>query len=371
MHKELEKENEYQVGILSYNINTAVGNYGAALHSWALQKYLDKIGVSNVIIDYKTSKHIKFLLPMPQKKNFAYRITMLFSKYKRHIIRKFFQKNCIITKNTYFKDKIENINTVQQFCINTDITWVATKNGYNKAFMCDYENMKKLPNIAYSVDTDSKDIPKEYQASLKKYSNNFKHISLRNIYRINHVKDVINRADAVITIDPTLLLDETDYLSITKNIRLKNYVLVYNCQENRPEMVAQAIEFAKLHKLKVKVINCYRKNCTNQISDIPTPVSVEAFLGLIKNCNYFFTNSYHGICFATIFKKNFFAFAREGNNEKILTILEIIGLKDRLIQSISEASTEDIDYEQVYSKIEPLKQFSQNWLKDCVTLPKK
>ena len=36
-------EDNFDVGIISYNINTPVSNYGAALHSYAMQKYLDKL----------------------------------------------------------------------------------------------------------------------------------------------------------------------------------------------------------------------------------------------------------------------------------------------------------------------------------------
>lgn len=44
------------VGIFSINIHSLHLNYGAALHSFAFQKYLTLQGINSVIVDYK-SKH--------------------------------------------------------------------------------------------------------------------------------------------------------------------------------------------------------------------------------------------------------------------------------------------------------------------------
>lgn len=44
------------VGIFSINIHSLYLNYGAALHSFAFQKYLTLQGINSVIVDYK-SKH--------------------------------------------------------------------------------------------------------------------------------------------------------------------------------------------------------------------------------------------------------------------------------------------------------------------------
>ena len=52
-------ENPVDVGIISFNINSATYNFGAALHSYAFQQFLNKLGIQNVIINYyaKTTKY--------------------------------------------------------------------------------------------------------------------------------------------------------------------------------------------------------------------------------------------------------------------------------------------------------------------------
>lgn len=39
------------VGIISYNIHSSHMNYGAALHSFAFQVYLQRLGVNSVVVD--------------------------------------------------------------------------------------------------------------------------------------------------------------------------------------------------------------------------------------------------------------------------------------------------------------------------------
>lgn len=106
---------------------------------------------------------------------------LVFATIKRILFRIFFKSNAIITKNKYYKNKLEHLNTIEQYCIDTDVTWVSSKTGFNKAFMCDYKNMKGKNNIAYSVDADSREFSKKHQKDIRKYSKNFKYISLRNI----------------------------------------------------------------------------------------------------------------------------------------------------------------------------------------------
>ena len=52
------------IAIISYNINSKHLNYGAALHSYAFQKYLEKMGCKSVIVNYTPLKiehyHIKY-----------------------------------------------------------------------------------------------------------------------------------------------------------------------------------------------------------------------------------------------------------------------------------------------------------------------
>ena len=98
-------------------------------------------------------------------------------------------------------------------------------------------------------------------------------------------------------------------------------------------MIQNAMNFAKENNLEVKIINSFMNNYEKIEDSYPTPIGIEDFLGMVKNCKYLFTNSYHGICFSIIFEKEFWAFSRKANNDKILTILELFNLRNRFVEN--------------------------------------
>lgn len=47
----MNNQKSKMVGIISYNIHSSHMNYGAALHSFAFQVYLQRLGVNSVVVD--------------------------------------------------------------------------------------------------------------------------------------------------------------------------------------------------------------------------------------------------------------------------------------------------------------------------------
>ena len=357
-----KEKNIYDVGIISFNINTNLSNYGAALHSYAFQKFLNKNNIKSVIIDYQRSSLAELLcLAIRHKpiKNLPFIISCM---YKNHIFRRFFKKYCTITRKRYNKTSANKINCANKYCCETDVTWAAFKGGYDRAFMCDYPNMRNKDNIAYSVDFGSKIISEEKKALLKRYSKNFKHISIRNTFRLEEFKSIVERDDIVNTLDSVFLLDKSDYDSIIDiPNNKKDYVFVYNCKENHKGMIKSAKEFAAANNLDIKIVNCYDRDGKNKVYAFPTPLSIEKFLGYMKKAKYVFTNSYHGVCFSIIFEKEFFAFARNGNSQKIKTVLSSFNLDNRYVEN-KNFDLDKIDYCKINKTIQGKKKESQLWL---------
>ena len=368
------KEKKYDVGILSFNINTDVSNYGAALHSFAFQKYLDNLGVNNVIVNYYpeivklTPRYVQILENFKNKQfiEMFYNLRNLFYLIIKKVkFYSFFKKHCRITKHRYEVDTLYQLKTIKQFVCETDVTWHKFSTGYDRGFFCDLPNMKSRLNVAYSVDFGSGTISSKNQAQLRKYSKNFKYISVRNIFRLNEIKEILQRDDVIITIDPTLLLQQEDYKNIIKKPKEKDFVFVYNCKENNEQMIEVARKYADERNLELKIVNCYDKNITDIKNSYPNPDSIEEFLGYIKYCKYFFTNSYHGICFAIIFKKNFSCFERQANNDKIRTLLELSNLYSRLYNN-SQIDDEPIDYSNTENLLSNLRVQSEEYIKQSI-----
>ena len=104
-------------------------------------------------------------------------------------------------------------------------------------------------------------------------------------------------------------------------------------------------------------------------------VSPENFIFLIKNAAYICTDSFHGTAFSIIFEKNFFCFKRhktvdKGNtNDRLYSILEILGLEDRLIDnldSLVKKLGEPIKYEYVKATLSEYRNKAEEYISNSL-----
>lgn len=371
------KEKHYDVGTISFNMHSATYNFGAALHSYAFQKYLDKHGVSNVIVNYyPETARLNFITEKilnnfrekdysTLQQNLIYGLYVLQKKLK---FAKFFKRYCKVTKYRYELGTLSQLKNINRFVCETDITWAKFKiGGYDRGFLCDLPNMKKKDNVAYSVDFGYGNLTGNNAAMLKKYAKNFKYISIRNLLKLEDFKQAIQRDDVVVTIDPVFLLQAEDYIKISKKPQIKeDYILVYNCADNNLDMREKAAAFAKERNLRVVEINSYSRNVIDFKDSLPTPVGIEEFLGLIIGCKYLFTNSYHGICFGIIFNKSFYIFSRIFESEKLFVLMELFGLKDRFVNESESIVEQDIDYISVNNRLNSLRKDSEEFIQKTI-----
>lgn len=97
------------------------------------------------------------------------------------------------------------------------------------------------------------------------------------------------------------------------------------------------------------------------------------FVSFIKNAKYIITDSFHGVCFALNFERNFTCLSRFGDkkdirseNSRILDLLDSVELKKQFCNSNSVIEIGKIDYEQVSFKLEKLRKQSKEYLKEIV-----
>ena len=104
--------------------------------------------------------------------------------------------------------------------------------------------------------------------------------------------------------------------------------------------------------------------------------SIEDWLTRIYKSKLFVTNSFHGLCFAIIFNKDFICIANKNiGNARMKSTLELFGLEKYLVQSVNEIKTrpdlfDPIDWDRVNSILAKEKERSLKWLKDALEAPK-
>ena len=208
----------------------------------------------------------------------------------------------------------------------------------------------KRLSFAASIGADS--IPEDAKWYFKKNLSDMKYISVREERAAEIVKELTGRT-ADITLDPTLLLDKTDWECITKKPELyieDKYICTYFLGE-----VPKAVKaFAKEKGLLIYALNSL---------DSPELYTLDPaeFLYMIQNASYVLTDSFHAVAFSIKFNKEFYVFDRKQNGvssmfSRIETITKRFGLenriqnRDRIIEQEPISNWNEIEKELVAEK---------------------
>lgn len=374
-----------KVGILSFNKYSTL-NYGAVLHPYAFQKYLDKNHISNVIIDYM-SRHFEYKMPnfpiiaaTRNKKGWGYlkglvggglrwpsaciryrKIFEFCNKYNRNV-----NKNGRPFRQVDFENN-DDIFIFNIIVCESDVIWSPlTNNGFERAFFADFACFKDMRKVAYSPSISNTILTEKQEHEFKLLLNNFDFLSVREHETAEYVQKITGRECAHV-LDPTLLLDEHDYDTITAKIKeSKKYLLCYNCECNDLLMVDKAKELSRKMGLEFIEVSL---NVRNKLSHkVLTSLGIEEFLGYIKNAEFIVTNGFHGMCFSIIFKKNFYVYLRSEFNLKFNLVYKL-GLERYFVTSKDRHKyLEDIhiDYSSVYEKLNEFRKVSEEFINKAI-----
>ena len=177
---------------------------------------------------------------------------------------------------------------------------------------------------------------------------------------------------AKVVCDPTLLLRQDDwnkFLPEKPSIE-GEYVLTYLLSDNKKHR-----EYARklAEKTSCKVVGVlhgagYIKGDEDYVDEVPTDIGPFEFLNLVKHAKYVCTDSFHGCVFSAIFEKDFYAFKRFSDKDKMSTNTRVTGLlskfelSERLVENWGEIPLNSINYAKVNEKIEEFRRYSLNFL---------
>ena len=291
------KEHIYKrVGIIAYPNDNNIGNQ---LLKYAMHIILKKLGFNSTLISLKPSR------------NFVPNIQFL-QKYVK-----------IKEINNYYTDIKET--DFDFLIVNSDQVWA---HNFRYLFAIGFLSFAKNWNIkkiiyGVSIGHDHWIIQKEKLKSLKELIKHFSGISVREEDSI----DIINKSLGIkpqFVLDPTLLLDKTDYLEIIENYqsdidRNQNYLCSYILDKSLS--ITNYIRNIA-DELKYNIIDIDFKNGN----------FIERFIFSINICKSIITDSFHGTLFSIIFNKPFISFINTNRgNARFLSLNRTFQLGGRFI----------------------------------------
>lgn len=359
------------IGILTLPLKD---NYGGLLQVLSLYYYLSGLGYKVEIIrkdnyanNYKKlAERIFEIAPFQNYRNIRSRkINSL--KQKKWIDN----LNINLSPKLFTKKDMAEYAQYQKFdaiIVGSDQVWRLEyiDKTYYKNYFLDFVDSSSTKKISYaaSFGHDYFD-PKEKFEEISNCIQDFNFISVREKSAIGIAKD-LGAKEVSHVVDPTLLHSADFYKRISENDSVKSVpqVLAYTLDESQ-DMV-NLINFVS-DKTNVSSIN-YIYTVGSKIQKY----SIGQWLKSFENADFVVTDSFHGMLFSIIFKKQFIVVCNKSRgSSRFESMLNKLNLEHRLIYSytdeqVSRVIINEINYDEVDKKLNEFVEDSKIFLQSAL-----
>ena len=347
-----------KIGIITHHL---INNYGAFLQGWALQEKIktlfpnDEVYIINYIIPKQNIINVggffRFYPKSETPVSWLNKITQpaIFAKARKEYYN--------TTKAVF---NAEQINALDLDCIviGSDEVWnYLDKKSYSLVKFSGGLEADSIVAYAPSAgkSTDAP-VPDEIKAAMK----GFTALSARDAFSQGLCERVLG-AKPMLVCDPTLLT-QTPKVDNEKINRLteKPYILFYYCNGIPKDLKEKIISEAKEKGYRVLGGGEYDK----LYSDMSIRLTPFEWAELFRRAEYVYTGTFHGVMFSIINRKNFSVYASiESRVKKISALLDQFGIGNRdIVKDGVWQDHNDIDYDEVYRKIDKLRARSEEYL---------
>lgn len=314
----------FKIGILTFHF---LNDFGSVLIAFALQETIKSMGYSPEIINY-IGKEIQY------SESFA----------------SFRDKFLILSHQTANYDELCEIQKkYKKIIVGSNQVWrYLDQNVYMLKFVSSKKNL-----ISYAASFGKESYKSMDTNVAKTLLNRFNAISVREPSGLKICKEQFS-VSALRVIDPTLLLDSTDYQKIidyyTPQCIDTKYVGYFFSKNNKDKGKNIKDIFNKYYSEKLSFKNIKRNFDNNGVN------TLGGWLNDIKNASFIVTDSLHVVMFSIIYKRNFICFISSTSEaDPLYSLLKIFGLTDRIINSFNTLSlsilNNNINYDDVYTSL--------------------
>ena len=367
-----------KLALLSFH-NAA--NYGAALQSYAFEKFLTDKGYDCEYInyvntsrahEYSMSWHIWDSLKHGKLKNaVAYTLGSPFMTLRKWRFNRFYDNYLKKTSKIYkTSDDAAELNGIyDRFIVGSDQVWNPACNGDDTAFLLDFvKNSRERISYSSSFGVDS--IDEKHTASYKQNLSAFHALAVREKIGCEIVKNLTGR-DAQLVLDPVMLLSKEQWMQlIPMGGKRENYVFSYT---NRDSQTADFFRTGyKLNGKKHYVLSRYTRpqDFLSSTVRVKYCMSPQEFVSVIANAELVISASFHCLAMSIILNRPFVAILTgdKGKDERPLNILRALDLESRILRPGMTVKDilEPIDWDLVNKKIELLRESSVDYLRRAI-----
>ncbi len=353
-----------KIGIITHYLHFG---YGGVMQNFALQMVLKQMGHTPVTLRVGIEKDKSF---MKRCRNFIVRqlhalrnidsgITEEQDYFVSKEVELFISKYINCTSQNRTNDEFR-ISAQQEKCeaiiVGSDQIWRTNFDYVDNCFL-DFATDLKVLKIAYAASFGVENwnfSPKETE-KYRRLAQQFDAISVREDSGISLCHRYLDRDDAKLVLDPTLLLDKDNYIKLAEEANeepsqgnLFTYVL--DKTEEKERIINQFSE-----KYSLKRFECMPKyattfeNVKKHPNDCVYP-PITKWLRSFMDAEWVITDSFHGTVFSIIFNKPFYVLLnKERGTARFMSLLKMFRLEDRIIQN-SDIDLRNIDWDYVNNR---------------------
>jgi hypothetical protein len=356
-----------KIGILTQPLHT---NYGGILQNYALQRVLTELGHDVLTIDREFNSYNRiWVLASIAKSRIKNRI-----KGDKEVILtkkdiKYIAKNSTLFINKHIKlseviDQDRKIykhfrnNNYDALIVGSDQVWRPgfSPNIYNYFF--DFvEGNDKIRKIAYaaSFGLDEWVFNKEQTRRCSELIRHFYAVSVREESGVKLCNDFLS-VQPELVLDPTMLLEQNDYLNIIKNESLSTgngiFTYVLDSSKLKEETIKRVSDFMNCDTFNNQPKEDFLNPVSENLDDYVYP-PIEKWIKSFQEADFVVTDSFHGTVFSILFNKQFIVLGNEKRGQpRFESLLNMFDLQNRMISNvdkISEVISEPINYSNVNS----------------------
>lgn len=341
-----------KVGIITLPFEA---NYGWAVQMWALYHTIEKLGHEPIIIDRRWNiGKSSFLIDI--KRSVYHKI--LCGRFHLFVDDELPNKTAIVRTTEETNAVTENLDAV---IVGSDQVWRIENTrlaGFD--FFLDFVKDNRIKRISYaaSYGKDTWQGTEEETFRVKELLNKFDSVSVREDSGVVLCEDLFG-VPAAHVLDPTLLLDASDYNSLLSKSQYRNEIVTYilDPDPKKTEIVNKIAD-----RYEAKIVNLYPSNKYSIYK------SIYAWLESIRNAKYVLVDSFHGMVFSILFHKQFAVIGNEKRGlARFSSLLEMLSMSDRMTTEISYDTVlsileQTVDYEIVEERLSEARNKSMNFL---------
>ena len=365
-----------RIGIITMH---RINNYGSVLQAFALQYIIEKMGFDVQLIDYNYPNIFQYTrgvaLPKNDLKAKVIKGMSWLHPYNRYDYKFQDFRNRYFKLSPYYKDFDaihQKVISYDLYITGSDQVWNPNFTKGDTTFLLDFAK-KNANKISYASSFSCTQLGKEYEATYSELLAQYQAISVREWGGVELVKRLTGQ-QAVITVDPTLLLDDNAWKTVvSKRCRYsKNYILLYVLSYSFnpvPYIYDLALYLSKKLNLRIVVLgkHPYLSKYKN-VESILDAGPLE-FLQLIENAVCVVTSSFHGTAFSVNYKKPVYAVVNGKNDDdRISSFLSDVSL-DKSIISVGtplETIPLDMNLEFSWNILNQKRKYSLSYLENAI-----